>query len=77
MRQVSSSTSVTSPIKHDALYVLDTTHPGAQQYLRQTYSTLYNWGVRFIKMDFMDDTAVEGAYYRARTRRRWRRNGSA
>jgi hypothetical protein len=52
---------------NDLLYVLDTTNPGAQDYLRQTYSTLYNWGVRFIKMDFMDDTAVEGAYYRPNT----------
>ena len=52
---------------NDQLYVLDTTNPGAQQYLRQTYSTLYNWGVRFIKMDFMDDTAIEGAYYRPNT----------
>jgi hypothetical protein len=51
----------------DALYVLDTTNPGAQGYLRQTYSTLRDWGVRFIKMDFMDDTAVEGAYYRPNT----------
>jgi hypothetical protein len=51
----------------DLLYVLDTTNPGAQDYLRQTYSTLYNWGVRFIKMDFMDDSAVEGAYYRPNT----------
>jgi alpha-galactosidase len=51
----------------DLLYVLDTTNPGAQDYLRQTYSTLYNWGVRFIKMDFMDDAAVEGAYYRPNT----------
>jgi len=51
----------------DLLYVLDTTNPAAQQYLRQTYSALYNWGVRFIKMDFMDDTAVEGAYYRPNT----------
>ena len=51
----------------DQLYVLDTTNPGAQDYLRQTYSTLYNWGVRFIKMDFMDDSAVEGAYYRPNT----------
>ncbi len=51
----------------DQLYVLDTTNPGAQGYLRQTYSTLYNWGVRFIKMDFMDDSAVEGAYYRPNT----------
>jgi alpha-galactosidase len=52
---------------NDPLYVLDTTNPGAQNYLKQTYSTLYNWGVRFIKMDFMDDTAVEGAYYRPNT----------
>jgi alpha-galactosidase len=52
---------------NDPLYVLDTTNPGSQAYLKQTYSTLYNWGVRFIKMDFMDDTAVEGAYYRPNT----------
>lgn len=52
---------------NDPLYVLDTTNPGAQNYLRQTYTTLYKWGVRFIKMDFMDDTAVEGAYYRPNT----------
>lgn len=52
---------------NDPLYVLDTTNPGAQAYLRQTYSALYNWGVRFIKMDFMDDSAVEGSYYRTNT----------
>ncbi len=51
----------------DLLYVLDTTNPGAQEYLKQTYSALYNWGVRFIKMDFMDDSAVEGSYYRPNT----------
>ena len=53
--------------KKDHLYVLDTTNPGAQNYLKETYSTLYNWGLRFIKMDFMDDTAVEGSYYRPNT----------
>lgn len=51
----------------DLLYVLDTTNPGAQEYLKQTYSALYNWGVRFIKMDFMDDSAVEGSYYSPNT----------
>lgn len=52
----------------DTLYVLDTTNPGAQEFLKQTYTTLArDWGVRYIKMDFMDDTAVEGAYYRAGT----------
>jgi hypothetical protein len=53
--------------KQDPLYVLDTTNPGAQEYLRQTYRTLFNWGLRFVKMDFMDDAAVEGAYYRPNT----------
>jgi alpha-galactosidase len=53
--------------KQDPLYVLDTTHPGAQEYLRQTYAALREWGVRFIKMDFMDDTAIEGSYFRPNT----------
>jgi alpha-galactosidase len=53
--------------KKDSLYVLDTTNPGAQNYLRETYTTLRNWGLRFVKMDFMDDTAVEGSYYRPNT----------
>ena len=52
----------------DTLYALDTTHPGAQEYLRQTYKTLVReWGVRFIKLDFMDTTAIEGYYYRPGT----------
>lgn len=52
----------------DPLYVLDTTNPGAQQYLRDTYTTLTrDWGIRYIKMDFMDDTAIEGVYYRPNT----------
>jgi len=53
--------------KKDPLYVLDVTNPSAQAYLRLTYSTLRSWGVRFIKMDFMDDSAIEGAYYRPHT----------
>ena len=53
--------------KKDPLYVLDTTNPGAQEYLRQTYATFRDWGVRFIKMDFMDDTAIEGSYFRPNT----------
>ena len=55
--------------KHlDALYILDVTNPGAQSYLRQTYGTLVrDWGIRYIKLDFMDDTAVEGQYFRPHT----------
>jgi alpha-galactosidase len=49
----------------DVLYALDTTHPGAQEHMRQTYKTLVReWGVRFIKLDFMDTTAIEGCRYR-------------
>src|SRR5580704_77020 len=52
----------------DQLFVLDTTNPGAQDYLRKTYSTLVNdWGIRSIKMDFMDDSGIEGYYYKANT----------
>jgi len=54
--------------KTDVLYALDTTHPGAQEYMRETYRTLAReWGVRFIKLDFMDTTAIEGYHYRPDT----------
>jgi len=54
--------------KHDPLYVLDTTHPGAQDYLRHTYQVLTReWGVRYFKLDFMDDTGIEGYHYRPDT----------
>jgi len=52
----------------DALYMLDTTNPGAQNYLRQTYGTLArDWGIRYIKLDFMDDSAIEGRHFRPNT----------
>ena len=52
----------------DPLYVLDTTNPAAQEYLRATYRKLVReWGVRYIKMDFMDDSAIEGYYYKPHT----------
>jgi len=54
--------------KTDFIYTLDATHPGAQEYLRQTYKTLVReWGVRFIKLDFMDTTAIEGYRHRPNT----------
>jgi alpha-galactosidase len=52
----------------EPLYVLDTTNPGAQDYLRMTYSKLVReWGIHYIKMDFMDDSAIEGYYYKPNT----------
>ena len=54
--------------KTDVIYTLDTTNPGAQDYLRDTYKTLvHEWGVQFIKLDFMDTTAIEGVRYRPNT----------
>jgi hypothetical protein len=53
---------------NDRLFVLDCTNPGAQEHLRSTYEVLAHvWGVRYIKLDFMDDSAVEGHYYRPNT----------
>ncbi len=52
----------------EPIFALNTTHPGAQAYLRKTYQTLTReWGVRLIKMDFMDDSAIEGFRYRPNT----------
>lgn len=52
----------------DQLFVLDTTNPEAQEYLRKTYSTLVNnWGIHSIKMDFMDDSLIEGYYHKPNT----------
>lgn len=55
-------------VKGERLFVLDVTNPEAQEYIQQTYRTLVQeWGVRYIKLDFMDNTAVEGHYYRPNT----------
>jgi alpha-galactosidase len=55
-------------VKGERLFVLDATHPDAQEYLRQTYRTLVReWGARYIKLDFMDNTAIEGYYHRPNT----------
>jgi alpha-galactosidase len=52
----------------EAVYVLDATNPGAQEFLRLTYRTLVReWGVKYIKLDFMDNTAIEGYYFRPDT----------
>jgi alpha-galactosidase len=52
----------------ERLFVLDATHPDAQEYLRKTYRTLVReWGAHYIKLDFMDNTAIEGYYHRPNT----------
>src|SRR5271165_5436340 len=55
-------------VKGERLFVLDVTHPDAQEYLRQAYRTLVQeWGARYIKLDFMDNTAIEAYYHRPNT----------
>ena len=49
-------------------YLLDVTHPGAQEYVRQTYRTLgREWGWHTIDVDGMDNTAFEGYHYQPDT----------
>ena len=48
--------------------VLDTTNPQAQTYLRETYTKLVRqWGLHYIKMDFVDDSAIEGYFCKPHT----------
>jgi len=52
----------------EGVFVLDATNPAAHEYLRNTYRTLVSeWGVQYIKLDFMDNTAIEGHYFRPNT----------
>jgi alpha-galactosidase len=55
-------------IPTERVFVLDATNPGAQEFLRQTYRTLAReWEAKYIKLDFMDNTAIEGYYFRPNT----------
>ena len=55
-------------IPTERVFVLDTTNPAAQEFLRRTYHTLVReWGAKYIKLDFMDNTAIEGYYFRPNT----------
>jgi len=55
-------------VRSEKVFALDCTNPGAQEFLRETYRTLVReWQVKYIKLDFMDTTAVEGYFYRPHT----------
>jgi alpha-galactosidase len=55
-------------VRSEKVFALDCTNPAAQEFLRQTYRTLIReWQVKYIKLDFMDTTAVEGYFYRPHT----------
>ena len=52
-------------------FVLDASHPEALAYLRQVFETLYSWGYRLFKTDFMfwtmHDTSAVSRYNPSRT----------
>ena len=55
-------------VRAEKVFALDCTNPRAQEFLRQTYRTLAReWQVKYIKLDFMDTSAVEGYFYRPHT----------
>jgi alpha-galactosidase len=55
-------------VRSEKVFALDCTNPAAQEFLRETYDTLVReWQVKYIKLDFMDTTAVEGYFYRPHT----------
>lgn len=44
-------------------YLLDVTHPGAKQYVRDVYHRItYDWGYRYLKIDIVSDFMSEGVY---------------
>jgi alpha-galactosidase len=45
------------------LYALDTTHPGACEYLREVFTTFASWGIDFHKIDFVYAAALPGRRY--------------
>jgi alpha-galactosidase len=50
------------------LHGLDTSHPGAREWLRRLFSTLVEvWGFDYLKLDFLVTAAVRGQRYHAST----------
>ena len=45
------------------LYALDTTHPGATEWIAEVFSTLHGWGYDFFKIDFIFAGALPGKRY--------------
>lgn len=52
------------------LHGLDTTHPGAREWLRETLATIVqDWGFDYLKLDFLVSAAAHGRRYDARATR--------
>lgn len=49
----------------DYYYALDTTHPGAEQWLRELIARVRRWGYEYLKLDFLYAAAMPGQRFRA------------
>ena len=52
----------------DYYYGLDCTHPGAKTWLKEILTTIYEWGFRYFKLDFLNAAAIVGRRYRTVSR---------
>ncbi len=49
---------------HGDCVMLDVTHPGAKEYVRQLYHKItYEWGYRYLKIDIVSDYMTAGVYH--------------
>ncbi|MWG34536.1 alpha-galactosidase [Halomarina oriensis] len=47
--------------RHGPMYALDTTHPGVERWLRETFETVVDeWGFDYLKLDFLYAAALPG-----------------
>ncbi len=44
-------------------YCLNVSRPDVREHLRETFQTLYDWGIRFFKLDFLFAATLPGDYY--------------
>ncbi|ODR82568.1 hypothetical protein BG842_20890 [Haladaptatus sp. W1] len=64
--------------RHGPMYALDTTHPEAEEWLRETFQTVASeWGFEYCKLDFLYAAALPGDRYENVTRAEAYRRGIA
>ncbi|WP_440008222.1 alpha-galactosidase [Halomicrococcus sp. SG-WS-1] len=62
--------------RHGPMYALDTTHPEARAWLRETFETVVDeWGFDYLKLDFLYAAALPGDRYEDVTRAEAYRRG--
>jgi len=68
---------VSAGVRHGEMYGLDTTHPGVQEWIRETVGEIVDWGYSYLKLDFLYAAALPGERYADVTRAEAYRQGLA